>query len=720
MRSVLALVPCRRFKVGVQLGSQEGLGHIEQFVLRAILAGADSLPALRDLLRLEERVVLDACMDLLRSGYLTIDRESGRMAVTPVVSAVMGSPTDPEHGWAQRLSSSRPPDAQEFDLLQDLVSGSVFPIPRAPFGARGTFLAPEDDQIPGVIEIPKATLLHAVVGTVRKRTANDSNEERVRATNRLRVLDVTLTGGGTVPPGEVTTTRMAITIEVIARGVWTEEEAPPLAVIGPPELPASVRRAIAHGLAELWRRGIARGAGQFFALLRERLEALPAVENEAAPSFETPYELSDEFTATTNSLPALRPGEGRDWAAVHRQVASRYAEIRERVEDWASRDARVEIVQGAAAHHDLLLKALASAQHQVVLVNPWVKRLSSDRTLRDALRDAVHRGIRIHLVWGMDRRHTYSEQFDAVAREFVAGLGASELRRGGLFLCEQASGVHAKVIVCDLSWALVSSCNFLNSGPERSALEVGLKISAPATEASKEGAVHGDERRSAARAVQETLLWARGLMPDFRVRRTLSIDPTLEGLRERVRTLPVNIEPHAPEDFPYSVKIWSDEWQRRAAGIAGFISESEALVQPIRDGEHRQLLDVALSAAKRRLIVASDKLGTGVLGEATVRLLHDARQRGVDVTLVYADDSGVVGDTALRRNELATAGVRMLRRDSHAKALVCDDWAVVASFNFLSFEGYYSDERIARREFGVRVVSTAISEEVAALLTVRT
>jgi phosphatidylserine/phosphatidylglycerophosphate/cardiolipin synthase-like enzyme len=90
-----------------------------------------------------------------------------------------------------------------------------------------------------------------------------------------------------------------------------------------------------------------------------------------------------------------------------------------------------------------------------------------------------------------------------------------------------------------------------------------------------------------------------------------------------------------------------------------------------------------------------------------VELVLEARQRGVDIAIRFAErePAGPEGDA--RWAKLAAAGVRMIEADTHAKVLVCDGWAVVTSFNFLSFEGRH------RREFGVQVVDTELAERIA-------
>jgi phosphatidylserine/phosphatidylglycerophosphate/cardiolipin synthase-like enzyme len=138
---------------------------------------------------------------------------------------------------------------------------------------------------------------------------------------------------------------------------------------------------------------------------------------------------------------------------------------------------------------------------------------------------------------------------------------------------------------------------------------------------------------------------------------------------------------------------------------------------PVRDVEHRHLLLHALASASQRVVVASPELGVGALGAHMVDALKAARSRGVTVTLVFAEER--IRDAIRfsdRRRELEAAGVSLCKLDTHAKLLVCDDWAVVTSFNFLSFEGYYDNDRRARHEFGIRVLDGTVADNLVELL----
>jgi hypothetical protein len=66
-------------------------------------------------------------LDLLRAGYIFLDHSASAVKVTDVVLDEMGDPLAPSPGWTLRLAPAAAPNSSAYDLLQDLVSGAVFP-----------------------------------------------------------------------------------------------------------------------------------------------------------------------------------------------------------------------------------------------------------------------------------------------------------------------------------------------------------------------------------------------------------------------------------------------------------------------------------------------------------------------------------------------------------------------------------------------------------------
>jgi hypothetical protein len=256
---------------------------------------------------------------------------------------------------------------------------------------------------------------------------------------------------------------------------------------------------------------------------------------------------------------------------------------------------------------------------------------------------------------------------------------------------------------------LVSTGNFLNSPPDRQELELALLVEGSGGVPALDGP--GTDRPPAARALTTALRWARDLVPDYRLQRLLVYDPLLGGRRDLTQAADLDVEFHPPDASPLARRVWLGAWRKLQERLDVRLRGANTIAQPLADAQNRRVLIEAITRARRRLLISSPRLGTAILGSAVVPLLKGAAERGVEITIVsHRRDSS---DTGGRQTELEELGVRFLDRMVHAKAIVCDDWVALSSFNFLSFEGYYDQARQARHEFGIRVFDSGISEEVA-------
>jgi phosphatidylserine/phosphatidylglycerophosphate/cardiolipin synthase-like enzyme len=667
-------------------------------------------------------MILDVCIDLLRGGFVSVDRGTGRLAVVPAVLECMGSPDSPRKDWQHDLTSAAPPEPREYRLMQDLVSGSLFPAVGPPPKGRRFPVAPVSLDLPRIEEIPKADLMLAVALAVRSRQEVSESEsvgseiERTHYLHRHRVIDVTIPrrGGPTADPnGEVNSVRAQMIVAARPRmSNGDETPAPVFRIVGPTSLPGQIRQRIALGLRDLWEAGVAREPDQFFARLRYDEEETDLEEEAALPITGPAARLHDLESVIATAI---------DEPHRHEEISEADQLADAEIVAVAGFGSRVEVIVGAAAHHDLVLDALRTAQEQVVLACPWVGQLATNDALRAALVSAAGRGVRIHLLWGVTKGERREDVFKGDSWEFLSRFAPGKAA-GCIYVADRPSGCHAKLITCDLDWAVVTSSNFLNSGRERQTQEVGVRVfsrlGAPPKDEERGTWTIADRRPVVARVVIETVEWARLVTPDYRVRRSISSDPVLFGRREDTSGVQLGGGALAPDPSnPLSVSLWKNAWNQRLAEHRSRLSATGMIALPVRDAEHRHLLLHALASASQRVVVASPELGVGALGSYMVDALKSARSRGVTVTLVFAEER--IRDAIRfsdRRRELEAAGVSLCKLDTHAKLLVCDDWAVVTSFNFLSFEGYYDNDRRARHEFGIRVLDGTVADNLVELL----
>uniref|UniRef100_UPI003F497DE7 phospholipase D-like domain-containing protein n=1 Tax=Streptomyces chartreusis TaxID=1969 RepID=UPI003F497DE7 len=124
--------------------------------------------------------------------------------------------------------------------------------------------------------------------------------------------------------------------------------------------------------------------------------------------------------------------------------------------------------------------------------------------------------------------------------------------------------------------------------------------------------------------------------------------------------------------------------------------------------EHPELLDEALTSARKRILIISPWITGAIVTTAFIGRLERRLQRGVKVDIAYGyDDSENRTDpNAVRRlNNLAARYPEKLHvarlKSNHAKILFFDDAWVTTSFNWLSFKG--DPDRTYRVEEGTLI-----------------
>jgi hypothetical protein len=140
--------------------------------------------------------------------------------------------------------------------------------------------------------------------------------------------------------------------------------------------------------------------------------------------------------------------------------------------------------------------------------------------------------------------------------------------------------------------------------------------------------------------------------------------------------------------------------------------------------DHPRYLEEALNASNR-LVIVSPWIKNRVVNEAFVGRLRSLLNKGTDVFIGFGfgkeggpgDDRGAVRALQRLANEHPNFTFRRFG-NSHAKILICDgDYAIITSFNWLSFVG--DPDRTFRDERGLLVRRTDVIEEVAQRLFAR-
>jgi hypothetical protein len=677
------LIPARRFEVEVSLGPHDGLSLIEQYILRAVALGVTTVEGVARVLSLSDRMVLDVAVDLLARQLIEVG-DGGVLGVNERVRSAMGDGSNPTKDWFLGFQSARLPEPRTVALVQDLVAGEVFSLARVPADRERLPRMPNNDAIPALEEIPLATLVAAVTNAMRasRRSRGETRGDDLRdeqLPRDARILGVRLARAGAAgeSSGAVAVRGMWILAQVAVTNRGADEP-PRVAIVEPTGMAPHVRRSISTVLDDLWRRNVTRGEGQFFARLHAYRDAW---DEERPPRFVSPVPLLQR----ASSLVADSSTEPQ---TAHEELSDLARAVDEAGEHLGAFAAPVELVDGAPLlFRGAALDALRTAEAQVVLACPWIGQIERDATWQDALRDATARGIKVVLVWGINADGPQEDP------TWHALRGLARDGDGGLVFAGRGAGSHAKLIVCDASWALVTSCNYLNSAPDRTRRELGLRVR------TTNGTVP--------LALQSVLGWARRLMPDYMARDRCVDAPALFGLREMRPDVPVARQTVAPPN-PYfgsvGIDAWKQAWVERLAELRTLTSATSSAVLPVFDGEHRDLLVRAIEHAQERILIESHRVSGYGLTEPVLTALIAARARNVQVVIRHGIDSTLEPGSQERLDALRASGATVLAVDTHAKVLVHDHWAVVSSFNFLSADPGLR----GARELGLRTNDAAV------------
>lgn len=688
----LVAVRCRRFEVRVTLDPFGGLSPLEQHLLLAVAVGRTTVTALADHLALPQRLVLNACVELLQAGRLHVD-PNGEIMLSPGVRRAIGDdPTHPDEGWAQRLISSASPEPYTVVMLQEQLSGALIELPSGPGIRESTPLfAPVHPDVPRLEELPKIELILALGRAQRVRRDDDSRARPQGEQKPLRIRDVQLlrtAQARTTADARLLRTAQArassdetiITVSLLAQTLEPGDDQPPLfRIVGPDAIPVVIRRRMAARLTDLWQRGYGRGPRQFFTRL--------TIDEQS----------DDEAVSMTPSRPrawlrqlqnAWEQARGGDPAEVHGDLSERERFLWDELSDAIQYAAQVEPVSGRSNYRAQLQDALNNAEKQVVIADAGVDALADDDELSACVRDAAERGVTVHLVQTA-RHHAKSGK---AAHEWTHPFAEHQKtgRGGGVMVTDRPANADAQFVICDLDWMCVSGAGSAVPTAAAGTNGIGVRIAAR-------------EERRTARAITGVLTWTRSLLPDFRLRPLLIDSPVLFGKSYEAKPAVFLPPVPPPQDGPFA-KLWPILWNERVRYLAGQLDNALPLAMPVFDSDHRLLFLHAAESVERRLLVESPRITPAGLSQWLCDALVAAVKRGVSVCIAYEERRAFSPAVEDRWRALADAGVSLVERRVPAPTIACDDWCIVGKFPYLA------PVPSGWRTLGVRIFDDALVE----------
>lgn len=136
------------------------------------------------------------------------------------------------------------------------------------------------------------------------------------------------------------------------------------------------------------------------------------------------------------------------------------SEAAKRLEAAESKMARLQVRPLAVYEHAVLLRrALAEADQRLLIMSPWIRRAVVDNAFIKALRQALGRGVTVYLGYGLGETDEGEAQWDKDARGDLEKLAKEFPQR---FKLKRLGDTHAKVLIKDGDYFVITSFNWLS------------------------------------------------------------------------------------------------------------------------------------------------------------------------------------------------------------------------------------------------------------------
>jgi len=317
-----------------------------------------------------------------------------------------------------------------------------------------------------------------------------------------------------------------------------------------------------------------------------------------------------------------------------------------------------DLLLKASDHEDVLAKAIEKAHSHLLILSAHVSETVLNK-LKDPIRVAIQRGVRVDVLWGLPALDEGGEPHAKTTKKWLQETRKSFSDGAGdhLTVNEEPLNSDAKVLVWDAPdgsyQAIVGSYNWLygldSLSAKRLGSEVGIRLNDP-------------------RLIGNICTTLSGWL-DARGQQ-------LNGVALRWRNIGLSLAQKDPSP----------------------VSRDDAAVSKVRvvyDESHAEILREGLVNASQRLLVSSHKLNRSATGSANNgggKLDWLARRNpvsGFQFVLVTGRNPKADSWTSEDQNRLeglvkGVDGSIRLGEGTHARVLVYDDVAVVSGYNFLS------------------------------------
>src|SRR5260370_555576 len=168
----------------------------------------------------------------------------------------------------------------------------------------------------------------------------------------------------------------------------------------------------------------------------------------------------------------------REREALEDRILQLEGELRARGEEGERLRAQLQQNQGTFLrtedHRAVLERALREAREEIIIICPWMNRRTCDDDLCDLVAHALKRGVRIRIGYGITERVGDADagrnraNAQKVIRAIAAAVALDTPSEQARLLDIQRTGdTHQKILVCDRSFGVLGSFNWLSYRGER-------------------------------------------------------------------------------------------------------------------------------------------------------------------------------------------------------------------------------------------------------------
>lgn len=438
-------LPLFKIQVDLLILEDKPLPPIEEFVLRSVEMGLTDVGDIAGFLGIERSIVLSSAAELLRQESLVTaggaegDRKQ-RLKVTE-----LGKATAAEASQVQAREISIPVfiDGLTRSVLSIAGKGRQW-FPASQAGQRGLIeIAASPRRRPGIEEIP----LESVRDTIRRENAGPMRREVIGITGVGRAHRFAREGLALAfrAPGE------DLLVTLVIDGETSEAH------------DAAFSRAMQRSARKLTS-GDWRDVGE---IVKSDVPAdllAQAAQGDDAERLRT----EEEETRREDERLRLASKEADDRELVElreqlRANKQRQEELERSLENVSVR--QVEVYE----HRAYLERALTSAKKRVLIVSPWIRFEVVEDELIGRFRELLDRDVELWIAYGITpeggHRKAKKGELDKEAERKLRRLGDDY---PSLFRMTKLGDTHAKVLVCDSRFSILTSFNWLSfKGDER-------------------------------------------------------------------------------------------------------------------------------------------------------------------------------------------------------------------------------------------------------------